>query len=410
MLKAIQAIQATLTLRMCMKGTKEPKVDFEESVEVEGSGTMDETAAPKSQGFNLVRRTVLRKILPLPNHSQNSLRVIHCWSDSKVRQCRLNVGAMLFNKNPGKGIDYLNSHRLVADGSPWAVSRFLRTSKELNKAVIGEFLCELSKPFNQETLCCFVNALDFRGQPIDIALRKLHQKARFPGELAKILAVLDVFIKRYSECNKAFAAKFGCQNMVFHLSYAIWMLGVLPSLNPCEPEDFIEDLRSRDGGMALDKCLLRSIFGRVKANPFTQDADPTSKIAGVEKAIRGIPAGNLTESARFVSFFRFDLLTNIFCKAKKCSIFVFNNTLIVCKMDGAEEVTHNYMFCVPLDNIRMFRTARCDFGVQLSDSLTGKNFATFNVHSQEVQIQFIETLQELMDERVEYKKAQTIGI
>ena len=88
------------------------------------------------------------------------------------------------------------------DASPAAAARFLLGRKGLSKRAVGEFLCTLRKQFNQTALHCFVHAMDFSGLHLDVALRRLQEEVTMPGEAQKIEKMVEVFSKRYIQCNQ----------------------------------------------------------------------------------------------------------------------------------------------------------------------------------------------------------------
>ena len=55
------------------------------------------------------------------------------------------------HRKPEKGIRYLMEHRFI-DFRPSAVAKFLITRKGLSKQMIGEYLGNLQKDFNQDVL------------------------------------------------------------------------------------------------------------------------------------------------------------------------------------------------------------------------------------------------------------------
>ena len=54
-------------------------------------------------------------------------------------------------RKPEKGIRYLTEHRFI-DYRPGAVAKFLIARKGLSKQMIGEYLGNLQKEFNQDVL------------------------------------------------------------------------------------------------------------------------------------------------------------------------------------------------------------------------------------------------------------------
>lgn len=88
-----------------------------------------------------------------------------------IRKRHYRTGLNIFNKKPEKGINYLINKGFL-DNSPAAVARFLVTRKGLSKQMIGEYLGNISHPFNQAVLTCFAAEVDLSGTQVDSALRK----------------------------------------------------------------------------------------------------------------------------------------------------------------------------------------------------------------------------------------------
>ena len=88
-----------------------------------------------------------------------------------IRKRHYRTGLNIFNKKPERGVHYLIGKGFL-DNSPSAVARFLMTRKGLAKQMIGEYLGNISSPFNQSILHAFANEMDFSNMPIDMALRK----------------------------------------------------------------------------------------------------------------------------------------------------------------------------------------------------------------------------------------------
>ena len=155
-----------------------------------------------------------------------------------LRKRQYRVGLNLFNKHPPeRGIQYLIDNGFIdvsllsyanasafsdsaltaldtteaADGSlpaehrehqlAAAVAHFLLTRKGLSKQMIGEYLGNLQRPFNQLVLRYFVRQLDLGGLLVDVALRKFQTYFRFPGEAQKIERLVEVFAEKYYQCN-----------------------------------------------------------------------------------------------------------------------------------------------------------------------------------------------------------------
>ena len=95
-----------------------------------------------------------------------------------IRKRHYRTGLNIFNKKPERGVHYLIGKGFL-DNSPQAVARFLMTRKGLAKQMIGEYLGNISSPFNQSVLHAFANEMDVSNMPIDVALRKFQTYFRY---------------------------------------------------------------------------------------------------------------------------------------------------------------------------------------------------------------------------------------
>ena len=95
-----------------------------------------------------------------------------------IRKRHYRTGLNIFNKKPERGIQYLIGKGFL-DNSAQAVARFLITRKGLSKQMIGEYLGNISNPFNQAVTQCFANEMDLGNMQIDVALRKFQTYFRY---------------------------------------------------------------------------------------------------------------------------------------------------------------------------------------------------------------------------------------
>lgn len=357
-----------------------------------------------------------------PTRPRPGTSVVRCEDKlmtKKIRQRQLNVGVTLFNQDPNKGIRYLYDNNFLAGGTPPAVAKFLRSRVNLSKARIGEYLCDLQKPFNLATLRHFVNALDFSGRHLDEALRILQRTATFRGETQKIETAVRAFGEQYARCNPSFVKQLNSRRTLTALALAVLLLEAdlqvqSPRPNPqMTCEDFVKSLRGVDGGADLNEEMLRGIYGRVKDKAMAPGPESVYKVASIQEAIRDqLPAKLAKSDRRFVSLFRLDEVGNTGGKNDilRRGIFVFNDLFIVCEAVGQKKVTFGYKFFVPLKDlcICLFRNAQCEFGIHLKDQRTGENVAIFNAPGPQVQLQFVDTLYELMVELKELQRAKMI--
>ena len=79
-----------------------------------------------------------------------------------LRRRQYRVGLNIFNTNPKRGVEYLCKKDFL-EHSPTAVAKFLLGRKGLSKKMLGEYICDLQKPFNVGVLHNFVLDMDFTG-------------------------------------------------------------------------------------------------------------------------------------------------------------------------------------------------------------------------------------------------------
>ena len=343
-------------------------------------------------------------------------------ADDVVRRRQYRVGLNLFNQNPDRGMEYLLKKSFL-DFSPAAVGKFLRGRKGLSKKMIGEYLCQLQRPFNLAALHCFIHEMDFSGLHLDIALRQLYQEITFPGEAQRVEKIVEVFAKRYIACNQMFIAGFRSADSLFVLAYAIVLLNTDLHSKAVRPnkrmkrEDFVRNLRGVDAGSDLDPDMLRGIYDRIKIGELKAGPDHASQVARVEEAIiksSAMPVAD--QSRRLVCFCRLTEVPDVHKKAKKADahqrgLFLFNDILVVTKTVIKKGSTlHQYRFHLVLRDLRInvFSTAQYPYGIQLQDRLTGKVAATFNSKSETDQQRFVNDLQESVAEVSEMDRAKNM--
>ena len=87
---------------------------------------------------------------------------------------------MLFNEKPAKGIEFCIMNRLIKKNDPLHIGRFLKKEKGLSKFSIGQFLG--SEKTDKMVVVAYFSLFDFKGKPIDVAMRHCFEKFRLPGE------------------------------------------------------------------------------------------------------------------------------------------------------------------------------------------------------------------------------------
>ena len=357
-------------------------------------------------------------------------------NDEVTSKRQYRVGLNLFNQCPELGMEYLLKKEFV-DYSPASVGKFLLGRKGFSKSMVGQYLCQIQRPFNLAALHCFVHEMDFSGLHLDIALRNLYKEISPPCEAQKVEKVMEVFAKRYIACNQMFAHSFRSADTIFVLSYAIVLLNTdlhSKSLKPgkrMKKEDFVRNLKGADLGADLDSEMLYGIYDRIKANQLKAGVDHVSQVARVEEMITKKDKATLAvslaadTSRRLVSLCRLTEVPETKKAAKLASkssnqgevgkhqraVFLFNDLLVITKSVSKKEKTiHQFRSTLSLKNLRVnvFSTAQYQFGIQLQDKLTGKVSVTFNARSEEDQQKFVNDMEESIHEMTEMERAKSV--
>ena len=336
-----------------------------------------------------------------------------------IRRRNYRVGLNLFNSNPDRGINYLAKKDFI-ELNPPAVARFLIGRKGLSKKMVGEYICNLQKPFNIAVLQCMVYDMDFTGLHLDIALRQLLMEIHIPGEAQKIEKLVEVFARRYIECNQMFVTEFKAPDTIFILSYAMVLLNTdlhnssIKAEKKMRQEDFLRNLRGIDSGCNVDQDMLKGIYDRIKAAEFKEGSDHVSQVSKVQDTITGNKRPKINATwRRLVCFCRVTEVSDMQKKERKDShqrgIFLFNDLLVVTKSEKVrKKQVHQYRSSIPLVGLRvtMFRTQHHQFGVQLQERHTGRLAATFSCRSFNDQQRFVGDLEESISEVEEMERAR----
>ena len=340
--------------------------------------------------------------------------------DETTSKRQYRVGLNLFNQSPELGMEYLFKKDFV-DYSPASVGKFLLGRKGFSKAMLGQYLCQIQRPFNLAALHCFIHELDFSGLHLDIALRGLYKEISPPSEAQKVEKIMEVFAKRYIACNQMFAHSFRSADTIFVLSYAIVLLNTdLHSKSVrskrMKKEDFVRNLKGADLGADLDAEMLHGIYDRIKANELKAGVDHVSQVARVQEMIvnkKELPSLAADTSRRLVSLCRLTEVPDISKKTaeskKQRAVFLFNDLLVITKSVAKKEKTlHQFRSTCSLQNLRVnvFSTAGYPFGIQLQDKISGKVMTTFNARSVDDQQKFVNDLEESIQEMTEMERAK----
>ncbi|KAG8097740.1 hypothetical protein GUJ93_ZPchr0013g35005 [Zizania palustris] len=180
---------------------------------------------------------------------------------------RLMIGADHFNRDPKKGLEFLQgTHLLPEKLDPQSVACFFRYTAGLDKNLVGDFLGNHDE-FCVQVLHEFAQTFDFQEMNLDTALRLFLETFRLPGESQKIQRVLEAFSDRYYEqSSQAFANK----DTALLLAYSIIMLNTdqhnMQVKKKMTEEDFIKNNRNINGGSDLPREMLSELYHSICQN------------------------------------------------------------------------------------------------------------------------------------------------
>ncbi len=348
------------------------------------------------------------------------------------RKRHFRVGLNIFNSRPSLGLEYLVGRDFL-ELSPPAVARFLRDCDGLSRDKVGEFLGDLRDPFAMKVLACFMQDLDFSGLRLDKALRLLLAHVRVPGEAQKVERLMEVFGRRYAECNPGFGSRRGGAapaDSAVTLAFAAMLLNTdlhargVPEERRMTAEDFVRNLRGVDGGTDFDGRLLRSIYRAIRKREFSAGADHVAQARAVERSVQGEGAPQISAEhhRRLVCLCRLYEVTDI-CKREgeelqhPRDLFLFNDLLVVTKQMTAMTTAkvaaagcassaaasaaggpfYSFRDAFPLSGLEvtLFHTPLYSHGVQLSRRRDPERaLLTLNARSEHDRYKFVMDLQE----------------
>ncbi|KAF4363490.1 hypothetical protein G4B88_016194 [Cannabis sativa] len=180
---------------------------------------------------------------------------------------RLMIGADNFNRDPKKGLEFLQGAHLLPDKlDPQSVACFFRYTTGLDKNLIGDFLGNHDE-FSIQVLHEFAWTFDFQDMNLDTALRLFLETFRLPGESQKIQRVLEAFSERYYEQSPHVLAN---KDAALLLSYSLILLNTdqhnVQVKKKMTEEDFIRNNRKINGGNDLPREFLSELYHSILKN------------------------------------------------------------------------------------------------------------------------------------------------
>ncbi|KAI4307596.1 hypothetical protein L6164_030769 [Bauhinia variegata] len=195
----------------------------------------------------------------------------NCWVPFARRRKsfkrRLMIGVDHFNRDPKKGLEYLQGAHLLPDKlEPQSVAYFFRYTAGMDKDLIGDFLGNHDE-FCIKVLHEFARTFDFQDMTLDNALRLFLETFRLPGESQKIQRVLEAFSERYYKQTLHILAN---KDAALVLSYSIILLNTdqhnVQVKKKMTEEDFIRNNRRINGGNDLPREYLSELYHSICKN------------------------------------------------------------------------------------------------------------------------------------------------
>lgn len=205
----------------------------------------------------------------------------NCWvpfvRKMKYIKRRLMVGADHFNRDPKKGLEFLQGMNLLPEKlEPQSVAYLFRYTAGLDKNLVGDFLGNHDE-FCIQVLHEFARTFDFQDMNLDSALRLFLGTFRLPGESQKIQRVLEAFAERYYEQSPHILSNIDAALL---LSYSLILLNTdqhnAQVKKKMTEEDFIRNNRRINGGKDLPREILSELYHSICENEIQMVPDQGS--------------------------------------------------------------------------------------------------------------------------------------
>lgn len=198
---------------------------------------------------------------------------------------RMVMAASRFNGESKQWIEYGQELGLLPTPADAAsVARFLRECPGLDKTLIGLYISEpddAKHAFNTAVRAEYVKSFDFKGMPLDSALRVFLESFRLPGEAQKIERLMQVFSEHYYLQSPG---PLHHADTAFVLAYSIIMLNTdlhnKTVRKKMTRDQFLSNNRKIDNGADLPPEYLTAIYNSILEKEIQLRADAPHVPAG----------------------------------------------------------------------------------------------------------------------------------
>ncbi|KAJ1565919.1 Brefeldin A-inhibited guanine nucleotide-exchange protein 1, partial [Nowakowskiella sp. JEL0078] len=212
----------------------------------------------------------------------------------KSRKVLLSQRIKYFNEKPEKAITQLINDGFIAE-TPDAIATFLRTTPELDKAAIGDYIGS-NDPLALKSMHAFIDALNFTSLDFVSALRLFLQTFRLPGESQKIDRLMEKFADRFCENNPDVFAK---ADMAYQMAFSVIMLNT--DLHSSQIKHRMDKAAffKNNRGVCDDHAFLTTIFDEIAVNEIILEEEHAGSIT---KMAIGWGAGELNDRERMEAY------------------------------------------------------------------------------------------------------------
>uniref|UniRef100_A0A0N5BDR6 SEC7 domain-containing protein n=1 Tax=Strongyloides papillosus TaxID=174720 RepID=A0A0N5BDR6_STREA len=318
-----------------------------------------------------------------PENGECVLRVGEMYEKSvDIKRKRLyRICLNFFNKKPDRGIALLAKNGFI-QGSPEEVAHFFLTRRGLSRRKIGEFLGTHNSQYHTDVLNRYVEYMDFKDLPLDLAIRDFMKYFTLPGEAQQIDRIVTAFSHHYSKTtyNEIFSTV--NEDVIHILAFAIIILNTdlhsphLKKEKRMSCSDFVKNTRQADQLGKLPVECYEEIYHRIKNNEILPARDHVTQVANLQSHLIGKNKPNLVEQhRRLICYCRMNQYKG---GNKKQSImahcrelFLFNDSLMIAKIsrnkNGEDHYTVRFYEQLEHLSVTTYESKYVDHGIRIYD-------------------------------------------
>uniref|UniRef100_A0AAF5DHI8 SEC7 domain-containing protein n=1 Tax=Strongyloides stercoralis TaxID=6248 RepID=A0AAF5DHI8_STRER len=286
-----------------------------------------------------------------------------------------------FNKKPDRGIALLAKNGFI-QGNPDEVAHFFLTRRGLSRRKIGEFLGTHNSQYHTDVLNRYVEYMDVKDLPLDLAIRDFMKYFTLPGEAQQIDRIVTAFARHYSKTtyNKIFSKV--NEDVIHILAFAIIILNTdlhsphLKKEKRMTCNDFVKNTRQADELGKLPVECFEEIYHRIKNNEILPARDHVTQVANLQSHLIGKNKPNLVEQhRRLICYCRMNQYKggnkkqNIMAHCRE--LFLFNDSLMIAKIsrnkNGEDHYTVKFYEQLEHLSVTIYESKYVEHGIRIYD-------------------------------------------